>query len=377
MSRSSASDGRRAAPVRKGRDFLLAVRDGEQIMQDELATIDTSPLDALMGIKSELETLESRLSAMEERKESVAAPVYLRVRNDYEARRKSLEADAAPLKSAARTEYARLATLLKRSEADHEAARLDREEIEFRHALGEFDKNEFKRRLADIDAQLSAKAQSREEALAMRQRFVAAFRSEEELESSLPPPPASPPAAAAVDNSDELPTRRLPTLDPDNLPPAVDPAATVVGRTLSVDDIPPPNAPPSTPASTQILRANKPGETLPPNAPTPTPAGRAPSKDAPTGPLRSARLVPQNPQAGKISHQVGVKPLVLGSGDDCDIRIAGAAGRHAEVRASMAGFTVIDLGHGVRVNGVGIDQHLLRHDDVLEIGPARFTFREA
>ena len=70
----------------------------------------------------------------------------------------------------------------------------------------------------------------------------------------------------------------------------------------------------------------------------------------------------------------------IGAGFDltlmCDIRIAGSMPHHAEIRVSMAGYTVSDLGGGVRINGVAIEQHLLRHDDVLEIGPARFTFRE-
>ena len=59
-------------------------------MQDELATIDVSPLEALGRIKQELDTLEDRLKAMEERRDSVAAAVYMRVRADYETRRRTL-----------------------------------------------------------------------------------------------------------------------------------------------------------------------------------------------------------------------------------------------------------------------------------------------
>ena len=53
-----------------------------------------------------------------------------------------------------------------------------------------------------------------------------------------------------------------------------------------------------------------------------------------------------------------------------------AATQHAEVRVSMAGFTISDLGGGLRVNGVALQQHLLRHDDLVELGPAHFLFRE-
>ncbi len=359
-------------------------------MQDELAAIDVSPLEALMRIKAELETLESRLTAMDERKESVAAPVFARVRNDYETRRKALESEAAPLKTAAQEQYTKLAALLSRSEADHEAARLDREEIEFRHALGEFDRAEFKKRMAEIDEKLATKAAAREQALAVRQRFVDAFRSEEELESKLPPPaaavetpaPVEPEPVAPVPEPEPAPaaeqaTRRLPVLDAAALKvPQLD-VPTIVAKPISANT-PPPSAPPAAAGATQIMRAIKPSEiaaataAAAPSAPPPLPRGN----DAGSA-VRSARLVPQTPEAGKLSHTIGAKPLTIGSGESCDIRVAGANARHAEVRASMAGITVSDLGGGVRINGVVIEQHLLRHEDVLEIGPARFTFREA
>jgi hypothetical protein len=372
-------------------------------MQDELAAIDVSPLESLMGIKAELETLESRLGAMQERKDSVAAPVFERVRKDYESRRRALEADAAPLKAAAREQYVKLAALLSRSEADHEAARLDREEIEFRHALGEFDKSEYKRRVGEIDEQLAAKAAARENALAVRQRFVDAFRSEDELESALPPAPIAPepepepvpevvaPAAPPAEPEPlpvpaaEQTTRRLPTLDPDAFKVHQSDVPTMIARPITADTPPPPAAPPPTPGATQIMRAIKPSElaaaaaasAAPKATPAATPSPPPLRGSEPAAVVRSARLVPQNAEAGKLSHTIGAKPLTIGSGESCDIRVAGAQARHAEVRASMAGITVSDLGGGVRINGVVIEQHLLRHEDVLEVGPARFTFREA
>ncbi len=366
-------------------------------MQEELAAIDVTPLDALMGIKAELETLESRLKAMEERKDSVAAPVFARVRSDYENRRKTLESEAAPLKANARKEYVKLAALLSRSEADHEAARLDREEIEFRHALGEFDDAEFKQRIDTIDAQLADKAASREEGLSLRKRFVDAFRSQEELEASLPPEPAkpapppvkvepeAPPAPVAVEAEPapavEQTTRRLPTLDAAQKAVAGD-APTIVAKPIT-PSTPPPASPPATPGATQIMRAIKPSELAaaaaasPSTAPTRAGPPVLPKSGDSAGVARSARLVPQNAEAGKLSHTIGAKPLTIGSGESCDIRVGGAGARHAEVRASMAGITVSDLGGGVRINGVVVEQHLLRHEDVLEVGPARFTFREA
>lgn len=339
-------------------------------MQDELAGIDTGPLEQLTALKAEIETLDQRLQAMEERKASVAEAVYRRVRGDYESKRRALEQESAPLKAAARAQYVKLFALLSRSEADHEAARLDREEVDFRHALGEFDQAEYQRRIAAIDEQLAAKAAAREQALEMRGRFVAAFKSEEDLRQDVPAPVAPPPMAASV--HDTLPPPPMPAAPAE--PPAM--AATVRMTPLTPEQLAAAGIPatpgPATPLSnpvldsgaTQTMRALKPGDTA------------APPRADQTVVIRGARLVPQNPEAGKITHTVGLKPVLIGSAEQCDIRIAGSMPHHAEIRVSMAGYTVSDLGGGVRINGVAIEQHLMRHDDTLEIGPARFAFRE-
>lgn len=334
-------------------------------MQDELAIIDVTPLDALGRIRTELDTLEQRLGAMEQRKDSVAAPVYMRVRSDYEGRRRALEDEASPLQQVAREQYAKLRELLQRSEADHEATRLDREEIEFRFSLGEFDEKEHKKRLQAVDKQLADKAAARTAADAMKQRFVSVFRNEEELQMPLPAAHAEPAA-----------TRKLNTLSEAQLASAYD---TNPGNTAAIAPAPPlatlvmqvpPAAPGASPAATQMMRAIRPSDLAAVQAQAP--AARADS----TMIMRSARLVPQNPDAGKNSYTLGIKPVSIGSDDGSDVRLAGAARLHAEIRVSMAGFTLSDEGGGVRVNNVSINQHLLRHEDVIEVGPARFVFRE-
>jgi hypothetical protein len=316
-------------------------------MQEQLDQIDLAPLDALTTLKAELDTLETRLQAMEERKAQVAEAVYQRVRSDYESRRRALEQEAAPLKAAAREQYARLFTLLSHSDADHEAIRLDREEIEFRHSLGEFDDKEFKRRVGAIDKQLEQGAAAREKALAMRQRFVDAFRSEEDLKAAETPPPSVPaaepePEPVATDAS----TQRLPTLDP------------AVAATRSM---PLPSADVGATQTMKVLKGD----------------GNGPVRPDQTVMIRSARLVPQNSEAGKLTHMIGLRPVTLGSGEQCDVRLPGTAPQHAQLRVGMSGFTVADLGGGVRVNGVVVEQHLLRHEDIIELGPARFVFRES
>jgi hypothetical protein len=319
-------------------------------MQAELEQIDVSPLDALMKLKGELDLLEMRLQAMEQRKAEVAEAVYLRVRSDYESRRRALEQEAAPLKAAAREQYTRLYALLARSEAAHESSRLDREEIDFRHSLGEFDADEFRRRISVIDEQLDAHAEAHEKALALRQRFVDAFRSEDDLKGGAG-------GKGSVGARDASSTQPLPQLEEAAVPPsgatqpmaAVDPAPVA-----AVDD-------PAVTRAMQVLNGN----------------GGGAARSSQTVMIRSARLVPQNAEAGKLTHMVGIRPFTLGSAEQCDARIPGASAQHAQIKVSMAGFSLTDLGGGVRVNGVAIEQHLLRHEDIVEVGAARFVFRES
>ena len=333
-------------------------------MQEELATIDVTPLEALGRIKQELDTLEARLAAMEQKRDAVAAPVYMRVRADYESRRRALEDEAAPLQATAREQYARLRELLQRSEADHETTRLDREEVEFRYSLGEFDEAEYKKRLKAVDKQLADKAAARQQAEGLKQRFVAVFRSEAELELPLPAVPAG---AAA--------TRKLETLKPEQLaaydtnpgvaaaPPVPPPV-----QATTVMQVPGANA-----GATQMMRAIRPQDIA--AAAAPAPASPPPRSDS-TMIMRTARLVPQNAEAGKQTHTLALKPTSFGSDDGCDVRLPSAPRRAAEIRVSMAGFTLSDEGGKVKVNGVGVTQHLLRHEDVIEIGPAKFVFKE-
>lgn len=374
---------------------------------EALAEIDVSPLEKLAGLSAEIGVLQGRLATMEEKRASVAEAVYTKVRGDYLERMRMLEQEASPLKQAAQTEFAKLAGLLQRSEADHESVRLQREEVEFRHTLGEFSDKEFKKQLAAIDDALRERATALEQAQALKQKFVDAFGSEEAL--GVPAPAAEPAAAAPVAEvspaaliTGEMPAvpaahaaeAAAPSSPYDTLPPAGSPYDTipppVPAAKPSNETIPPPSSFDAgatrklTPLTEKQLAdagaSSTPGASMDPGS---TQAMRV-LKGASGGPpradqtviIRGARLVPQNAPAGKLTHTVGLKPVMIGSSEGCDIRVPGSNLQHAEIRVSMAGYTLSDLGGGVRINGVVVEQHLMRHEDVLDIGPARFVFKE-
>jgi hypothetical protein len=314
--------------------------------QQALAAIDLSAIESLKKLKAEQDQLDERLKSMDELKANFAPPVFERVRADYQKRLQDLDEQSAPLKQAAREQYSSLREQIDRFEADHEAVKLDQQELELRHKLGEFDDKEFQKRIKAIEASVKDKAEARARGLEMKARFLEAFHAESDLDS-----PASAPTAVTgrfgvqADDAAEARTTDMPGVRPD-----------------------------LTPNKTQIMSAVNVARPAPPPAPIPAGGGGA------TQIFRAARLVPQNPEAGKQAFTLTLKPMAIGADTANDIRIAGPGvePKHAQITVSMAGFTLADLGtkHGTRVNAEKIKERQLANEDVIQIGAARFIFRE-
>jgi FHA domain len=320
----------------------------ENPWQEALAAVDLSAIDSLKTLKHEQDVLDERLQAMDGLKSEVATAVYLRVRDDYLKRRRALEEQAMPLRQSGREQYAKLRALLDKFEADHEAIKLDQQELELRHKLKEFDEKEFQRRIKAIESAVKEKAEARARALELKTRFLEAFHTESELETGVPASEVTNPGIAnasvtrpssAVTDTDvqnAIRTHEVPALRSGEPP----------GKTQVMPAVDVPDLPPS--STTTIFRA--------------------------------ARLVPQNPEAGKQAFTLSLKPTNLGADSGNDVRIGGPGvdPKHAQITVSMGGFTLVDLGskHGTRVNAEKVRERQLRHEDVIQIGAARFIFRE-
>ena len=108
-------------------------------MATDGSPIDVSILEALIELRKQQAQVDQFCQRAEERKDKVEAAVFSRVMADYGKRRADLEAQAAPLVTRALVEYRKLRASFDAVRATQAAARLDKEEIEFRHALGEVD----------------------------------------------------------------------------------------------------------------------------------------------------------------------------------------------------------------------------------------------
>ncbi len=342
-------------------------------MLEQLEKVDGAVIDELMAIKGERGTIAERLEKMESEKGKVSEAVYRRVRSDYEKRVAELERKAAPLKEKARGEFARLRTLLEQIESRHAAAKLDREEIELRHRLGEFAEGEFEKRVGEIEERLAAHAGELEQAAAIRARFVGAFDSEEELNAATAPAPRVEPVAAAPAPPEPTPAPEPPPPPgapaPPPPPPAIDPTAVTAPQPVPPplpEPPPPPSAASEAPApdGTVIL-----GPVPPP--PPPKPAGA-------TVILSAAKLEAVDTDLGAKEFALQALTFV-GRTPENQVRLnrPAVSRRHAQLSQTEQGWLLKDLQseNGTWVNGDKVSERLLADGDRVQFGTVRLVFR--
>lgn len=284
-------------------------------MLKELEAIDTSPIEQLQSLKAEQLTLKERLDRMVAMKDRVSQEVYTRVRKDYEARFAALESQARPLLEKARREYARLKAVVTELERKLNAARLAKEEVEFRNALGEYTQSQFAELLAQAEGEVAEVEGHLAEAGALRQRFLEAVLSESELEGGAAPSPPPPHKQA----EEATPS------------------------------------PPSVEATEAMALATPP-----------------PEEAGATIALAMPRLLVQTPEGVSQEFQLKAQVTTIGRSPRNDICIAEASvsRQHAEIFLSARGYTIRDLGsnNGVFVNGQKVVEQLLASGDVIELG---------
>lgn len=398
-------------------------------MLDELKAIDVTVIEELRTLKAEQETLHERLEAMEAKRDEVSQVVFDRVHGDYQTRYDALEDTARPLKQRARAEFATLTDLLQRMTDAVEAARLATEELEFRNELGEFEKADFEKRMDEAKKTLERCETELGEGEALRERFVSAVRSEDELlsgddeelaETEAPEPePEAEPADEGPDADDDQKeaadasepedgpgdeageeTELELELDDDRTPSDKDEKAeaTYVGELPDVE--PPPIPAPddaattedaATPSSMEDIPTGRmpvmeaggpppmPGDDPPsPPSPPPVPEDEEPGDGEATAMFAMARLVAPASDGTEQEFPLNPTETTIGRAPGNDIRINdGAVSRqHAKIVMGDHGYTLLDLGseNGVYVNRERVKEQMLRDGDVVEIGPGTRTY---
>jgi len=326
-------------------------------MKGKLDAIDVSSIEELQRIKAEQDVILERLDLMEEKRGAVSEEVYDRVHLDYEGQMTMLEEQAGPLKEQARGQHASLKIVLEEIEESLKSEEMDLEELQLRHDLGEFSDEDFGTKMEECEALVSGHQDDLAEAQALKEQFISAFHSEEELEEE----PQSGP-------TDESPESDRETLGGEEIDGASE---------LSEGPPPPPGDDPVFEAEETApvaLEAEEiPEQTAEVSLPSPSPDGE-------TMILRWPKLLLQTEGGDFEEHSVVGVSTSLGSGTECDITISGikVAERHAEILLTEDGHLIRDLESsvGTLVNGVEITEWNLADGDSIQMGELVLVYKE-
>ena len=339
-------------------------------MAEQQPPTDIPVLDALIEIRRKQKQIETFRTRAEANRDKVDPEVYHRVIADYAERHAALGREALPLEAEAAHEYRRLRTIRLGIEERYHDARLLRDEIEFRHTVGEIDSDQLAIQLqgpsaviAECEAELTRSDQQ-------KARFSEAMTEEEltaiDTSSPAPLPPASrapepasmPPIVAPwVAEEDEQTMLRY--VDVAAEPSALGPDVTSepdVGAVLpapahyedfdrTVMKSVPADLEPATPAEPELPEAMLVG-------------------DGSDGPGLEFRLGPVNN---------------IGRADDNEIRLVrtGVSRHHATVVGDGGGYTLKDLGsqNGTFLNGERVTESPLAHGDRIWVGAVELQFK--
>lgn len=400
-------------------------------MLERIGEIDTGAIEDLTRIKRDQDVLEDRLRLMAERREGVSEVVFERVRGDYRGRLDALQQEARPLLDRARREYAKLQSLRGELQRARDEAQLEKEEVDFRNGLGEFPDSEYERRAADCAQRVSARDGELAEVETLRERFLGACRSPEELEGT----PAEP-ALAAVGAPDGIASAKAeqdavitaistetpsdPAVEEPLAPPQ--PVLSEPGATMAplVADVEAAVAPPPPLAfggydfgSTKRMDAADDATHL--DGPSPDddidvadPHAGSDIHEAPTGTydlppvppapqasvsfeedelsgatriLARPRFVEVENGASGREHALALGRTSIGRASDNLVHLLDEAvsRHHAEVVPGPRGYLLRDLGseNGIYVNGERVPEHVLRDGDVVQIGARTLVFHGA
>lgn len=343
-------------------------------MADQLREVDTSVLDRLNTIREEETRLASFRTRASEMKGQVSDPVYRRVNEDYNKRAAALEAQATPLKTKGRAEYRKLHVLIGDVTRIRDQARLEKEELEFRHAVGELDDSQLSAGLEAPQGRLDQCEADLARIDEYSNRFIEAFGSKEALDAPEPPAPPKPsvtvkPAPPPV----AAPAPKMPIM----AKPPVDLDATVYNvADASPSDTAPPLGPPP---DLTVIVAEDATKMMPIGAmPALTPPAGEEEGEGQTILVPMAALIAEPGSMPQTEYRLGAVNY-LGRAEDNQVQIMSpeVSRKHAVITAVGSGFELKDLGsqNGVNVNGVRTNLRKLVDGDRLEIAGIALVFR--
>jgi hypothetical protein len=333
---------------------------------EDLTSIDVSRLDTLAKLEADQRAIRvlSEKAAWRRDKE---IEVYSRVMSDYEARLTAIAEQAGEVRRQVRDDLQKLEALYRRHKEALDRARVQLQECEFRHEIGEFTDEEFQRCQQVAERSISEREAEFESVRTLRRRFLELLPGE----PVTPVTPVTPPAPAIA--------------SPVAVTPPVAAAAAVPPRPRS--PAPPVAAaavPPTEPAFEQRSSSTT-GMTNFMRPPSPSDF-KVPSRNKVSGDTEAfgtisispAMLIEDRGGLPGAHHRLG-PVTTLGRTPDNKIVVhtKEVSRRHAEIVMAGGGYLVKDLGspNGTFVNGERITEHRLQEGDKVTLGGKVFVFK--
>jgi hypothetical protein len=319
--------------------------------------VDLSVLEPLARIRQQEAAVRGYLERADQARPSVSDAVYRKVAGDYARRLASLEQQAAALVPRVRQEYQRLLHEYEALAGPEEAARLEVEELQLRHDVGEMVDHELAERQRAPRETIERCAAQKEALDRLKAHFLEVLGAD-----------ASPSAVRPVDAEPLESQPSEATLPPGPIEP------------LPAIAVPPPSGPPPL---APVKDAGHPEASLDqgmvptllrPAAPT---TFAPPPTDAQTAFVPLGFLtIEQGP--GAPAEAVLGDRTYIGRGEDCQLRIPHptVSRHHAVVVAGADGFCIRDLGsqNGTLVNGQPAADRPLADNDLIRVGEAAIIF---
>ena len=318
---------------------------------DKLSKIGTSAVEKLVEVKKDQDRLDEYRSKAESIQAKTSDSVYRRVLADYERRSTALEERAAPLQAEAQREYQKLRTVYDELNAAHEEARLNKEEIEFRRAVGELEDEQAAQQLPTAESALKKCQKELAEVDGLKARFLEVLTVEEQ-------------EAAPKPKKETAPKSKKDAARKSKAPPEPKESDARVPVESDATMMMPPGADPSS-----------------------VPAAMDAAPDSVSGPDDDATV--RVPKGVLVTDIEGVEPTKyvlgavssIGRGEDNQIVLpaGGVSTNHAMLTVSLNGFILKDLKsrNGTFVNDKRITECPVSDGDCIRLGDLELIFRSA
>jgi hypothetical protein len=337
-------------------------------MADALNNIDVSHLDALARLEADQKAVRALIEKAAWHRDKVVE-VYSRVVGDYEARFKALDDQAQAVRQHVRKDLEALDELHEQCREAVDQARIELQESEFRHEIGEFSREDFQERQQATERTIAERQAEFESVKKLRQRYLELLPGAPAVPAAAASRRAAPASAAPAPPAPEAVVVAPPPVVPPPPPAAAAPAAAAVPPVPA----PPPAAEPEEEGATSFLPPPSSTEFQLPSAPA---GGDA--EQFGTVAVAAAMLIEDKAGLPGAAHRLGLQTSIGRTPDNQVVVPAREVSRrHAEILISEGGYVLKDLGspNGTFVNGERITEHKLADGDRIAMGGQVFVFK--